>query len=196
MTGGRHAGAMSSLSREVIIEAPAERLWDIIGRGFGRIGDWASPIPASEPIDRAGSETGASVAGRVCDTGLRMFPRVIETIVDYDDSAYTLTYVAQGMPGFVGMARNRWQVSAVGDGRTVVRFDGVIETRGIAGRLLDLPLRLQLGRAGRHVLGDLKHYAEQGRPSPRKERRRRPTKSAVDEGVDFPRNRGGFRIGD
>jgi hypothetical protein len=44
-----------------------------------------------------------------------------------------LTYAASGLPRFIGEARNRWQVTSAGSGRTHARFDGVLETRGLPG---------------------------------------------------------------
>ncbi len=93
---------------------------------------------------------------------------VQETIVSYDEAARTLTYVGAGLPGFVEEARNRWQVIPVDDHRARVCVDATLELRGIIGPLLALPLRLRLAREGTKVLDDLKHYAEEGQPSPRK----------------------------
>jgi hypothetical protein len=102
---------------------------------------------------------------------MRAFPRVAETIVAYDGDNRTLTYVASGLPHFVRAAHNRWQVTPAGPHRARARFAGVLETRGPAGPLLALPMRLRLGYETRAVLDDLKHYAEHGTPSARKRRR-------------------------
>jgi hypothetical protein len=59
----------------------------------------------------------------------------------------------------------------MGQHRARARFDGVLETRGLAGLLIALPLRLRMRRETRTVLDDLKHYAEHGTPSESKQRR-------------------------
>jgi hypothetical protein len=46
----------------------------------------------------------------------------------------------------------------------------VLELRGPVGLLVALPMRLRMRRETRNVLDDLKHYAEHGTPSPRKQR--------------------------
>jgi len=107
----------------------------------------------------------------VCETGLRPLPNVAETVVDYDEAGRTLTYEASGLPRFIGDARNHWHVAAVDPQRSRARFDGLLEARGPAGRLLALPLRARMLLETRAVLADLEYYAEHGTPSPRKQRR-------------------------
>jgi hypothetical protein len=83
---------MPELSTDLIVAAPAERVWDVIGRQFDRIGDWATAIPASAALPHitvpttvgrpvAAVNLGAPVAGRVCETGSRLVPRVTETLI-------------------------------------------------------------------------------------------------------------------
>jgi hypothetical protein len=96
-------------------------------------------------------------------------PQATEMIIAYSDRDRTLTYQATGMPAYVGVARNRWTISAVDQQRTRAAFDAVLAPRGILGRLLAGWLLVQIGRTGRHLLGDLKHRAEHGVPSPRKQ---------------------------
>jgi Polyketide cyclase / dehydrase and lipid transport len=125
-----------NFSSHIIINAPAEAVWDIIGRQFDRIGEWATAIPASAavPPDVPGQPTvtAAPVAGRVCDTGIHMLPHATEMIIAYSDSDRTLTHQATGMPAYVGVARNRWAITAVDQQRTQAAFEAVFAPRGIA----------------------------------------------------------------
>lgn len=168
---------MQPLTSIIVIDVPADQVWDIIAHQFGRIGEWATAIPGSAPVTAAASVTrnhvlaGAPVAGRVCDTGLRAVPQVTETIVAYDEEARTLTYQATaGMPTFVTLARNTWQVKPLGDVQAQVTYAGELETRGVLGALAKRLLLARVARDGRYLLEDLKHYAEHGEPSPRKRR--------------------------
>jgi hypothetical protein len=102
---------------------------------------------------------------------MRAFPAVTERIVAYDETNRTLTYQATGLPALLGAARNTWRVSSIGQRQARAGFDGVLETRGAAGLLIALPLRLRMRRETRTVLDDLKHYAEHGTPSESKQRR-------------------------
>lgn len=159
------------LYTETVIEAPADRVWEIVGRQFDRIGDWATAIPASRPASISTCDATVPVAGRVCETGIRPLPEVTETIVEYDDRGRTLTYEGAGLPAFVALARNRWEVIPIDGARTRLVVEATLETRGLLARALGVPMRLHFEREGRRMAADLKHYAEHGRPSPRKQRR-------------------------
>ena len=62
----------------------------------------------------------------------------------------------------------------IGDPQAERRPSAAIPTaksRGLAGLLVALPLRLRMLRTTRTLLVDLKHYDEHGTPSPRTQRR-------------------------
>ena len=89
----------------------------------------------------------------------------------YDDTVRTLTYQATaGLPAFIALARNQWQVTALDGARTRVAFTAQVELRGLLGQLAWWILLAQIRHTGRHLLADLKHYVEHGAPSPRKQR--------------------------
>jgi hypothetical protein len=166
---------MQPLTSTITIDAPADSVWDIIAHQFGAIGEWATAIPASTAIatpNARGHEPGLlRPAGRVCETGLRAVPRVTETIVGYDETARTLTYEATaGLPTFVTLARNTWQVKPLSDGQAQVTYAGELIVRGALGALAKRRLLARVARDGQYLLDDLKHYAEHGEPSPRKRR--------------------------
>jgi len=186
MTG--QAEVMAELSTDLIVTAPADAVWDVIGRRFDRIGDWATAIPAStalpaprtdpkpaaaNPLPVAATAVNAPVAGRVCQTGMRLVPEVTETLIAYDDANRTLTYEASGMPSFVTVARNTWTVSSIDEHRTQVSLKARFDTRGLLGLLGRWAILVQVGRTSRHLAEDLRHYVETGTPSPRKQQRLR-----------------------
>jgi hypothetical protein len=76
----------------------------------------------------------------------------------------------RAIPGFIARARTTWHVVAIGDRSSQVSFTATVTTRGIARPLMALAMRVQMARAGVHVLDDLRHYVEHGKPSPRKQR--------------------------
>jgi hypothetical protein len=188
------AGSMPEISLELIVDAPADAVWDVVGRRFDRIGEWATAVPSSAAISLpaadaaegpsiwscgAATAVAAPVAGRVCQTGVRFAPQVQETLVLYDEAERTLTYVASGMPAFVTIARNTWSVSSLGAHRTLVSVRAVIETRGLLGLLGRWAMLAQVRRTSRHLAEDLRHYLEHGTPSPRKQLQLRRRTRAV-----------------
>jgi YD repeat-containing protein len=177
---------MPTLSKQFTVSAPAQTVWEVIGPGFGRIGEWATAIPASAPIPAAPPPSGgpagprtvapglidAPVTGRVCTTGLRMVPQVTETLVAYDDAGRTLTYHAAGLPTCVTTARNTWTVTPVDESHCRVTLDARFDTHGLLGALVRWLLLVQVGRTSRHLAEDLRHFVEHSTPSPRKQRQR------------------------
>jgi hypothetical protein len=189
---------MPELSVDLIIAVPADQVWNVIGPGFDRIGEWATAIPASTAVPTHRSEPGlpeppgvppaldAPVAGRICQTGIRLVPRITETLTAYDDARRSLTYVASGMPGFVTQARNTWTVIALAPDRCLVRLQARFDTRGLLGLLGRWAVLAQTRRTSRHLADDLRHYAETGTPSPRKQRQQRAAATAAPRSPNPP----------
>jgi hypothetical protein len=194
-TGDGHAHGMTELFTDLIVTAPADQVWEIIGPGFDRIGDWATAIPTStaiaappsagSPVDAAirgrprlpvAAAIDAPVVGRVCRTGIRLVPEVTETLIAYDDAGRTLTYQASGMPAFVALARNTWTVTPIDAHRCRVSLHARFDTRGVLGLLGRWAILAQTRRTSRHLADDLRHYVETGTPSPRKQRQQRRTR--------------------
>ncbi len=172
---------MPTLSRHLIVDAPADAVWEVVGRQFDRVGAWATAIPRSAPIlapttsaaprQAAQSATSdAPVAGRVCHTGVRLVPLVTERLVAYDDANRTFTYQAEQHPRFLKTARNHWRVEAIDQRRTRISLHATVQPRGVLGWAAFLLLRVQLARVAAGFLQDLRYYVEHGRPSPRKQR--------------------------
>lgn len=104
-------------------------------------------------------------------TTMARFPEVEERIVVYDERGRTLTYEpVRGMPGFLAGARTTRRVVAIDDRRSQVSFTATVTTRGVAGPLVALAMRVLVHCAGVRGLDDLRHYVEQKTPSPRKQR--------------------------
>jgi hypothetical protein len=176
---------MPKISKELVLAAPADAVWQVLGPGFAQIGDWATAIPASTAVPASDTSPGAQpstggnkvarltdapVVARICATSLRMVSDVVETLTGYDEAGRTLTYEASGMQAFVTIARNTWTVVPVSEQRCKVTLDAQFDTAGFIGALARRLLLLQIGRTSRHLGDDLRHYVEHGTPSPRKRR--------------------------
>jgi hypothetical protein len=149
------------VSTSIDIDAPAERVWEIIGPGFGTVGEWASAVPESRPTGALGPH-GAACSGRVCTVATPGFDELTEELTDYDPAARRLTYRAvHGMPSFVTDARNTWQALPRPGGGTTFTMQADVRVAG-AGRLAAPFLRVHLGRIGRRTGHDLRTYAETG----------------------------------
>jgi hypothetical protein len=132
-------GRMPQLTTHLAIDAPAGQVWQVIGPGFARIGDWATTIPASAAIPASAPAAATPVAyrapvlGRTCRAGTRLVPDITETLTDYDEDRRTLTYQAGGLPAFITSARSTWTVTPAGEAACQVTVTGRFQTRGVLG---------------------------------------------------------------
>jgi hypothetical protein len=167
---------MPQLTTHLTIDAPAGHVWQVIGPGFARIGDWATSVPASTAIPVparapvAPAAASAPVTGRACSTGTRLVPRVTETLIGYDEQSRTLTYQAVGLPAFITTASSTWTVTPAGEAACRVTLTAHFQTRGVLGLLGCWAILAQARLAARHLQDDLRYYVNHGAPSPRKQR--------------------------
>ncbi|GFE65723.1 SRPBCC family protein [Litoreibacter roseus] len=148
------------------IDAPIDKVWDILGPNYTSAGDWASSVFASAPRPGTAKVANAPAAGRVCETSLGPFT---ETIEAYDPDRRLVSYSATGdkMPGFMKGLRNTWQLSPSGNGTKAsmtLRADIAFPMNVLMGWMM----KMQFRKALTETIDDLKVYAETGRPSPRK----------------------------
>lgn len=74
------------------------------------------------------------------------------------------------MPSYVTTARNTWTVTPLDNDTCIVTLDAQFRTRGVIGTLARWIMLAQLGRTSQHLGDDLRHYIENGSPSPCKQR--------------------------
>jgi hypothetical protein len=58
-----------NLSTHLIIGAPADRVWKIIGRRFERVGEWATAVPASTGLGSTGSGSAVVTSATTTQVG-------------------------------------------------------------------------------------------------------------------------------
>lgn len=159
---------------ETVIEKPAAAVWDIVGNRFGQAYEWASLLNHS-----AGH--GAPLSGQVCEARtceVKAMGNIQERLVEFDPERHVLSYeVTKGFPFFVRRGVNRWQINAISTLRCRVTTTADLSTKGIVGFMMAPMMRLQMSGMLRAMLEDLKHYAENGQPHPRKLESLRTTRS-------------------
>lgn len=156
------------LRNEIIIEAPAERVWHTLGERFMHVSEWAAPITASCPVETAGPGVGVTRSCNIAPFGPVKAGVVKERLTRFDREAMAFEYEAlEGMPSFVGHAVNRWSVSRVDDRRSQLRVHATLTLRGPM-TLLGCVIKWQLESGGAKVAEELKYFVENGKPHPRK----------------------------
>lgn len=152
------------IKKEIIINQPIEKVWDILGHQFGQAYLWASSLNHSEGYNAPKLDQ-APCNNRACSTTQGDIKEVIR---QFDSQNHVLAYeVMEGFPFFVKKGINTWRLSQKGK-TTVVNIHLVIETTGLVGALMAPMMKLQMSSLLSQVAVDLKHYAETGKPSPNK----------------------------
>ncbi len=154
------------IATDIIIDKPIAAVWDVVGTQFGSAHLWASALVRTEGSGRKISNQVSEA--RICD--IRGIGRIREKLLEFDPQRYTLTYeVAEGFPFFVERGVNRWHLVAEGK-RTHLYTNTNIATKGMIGAVMRPMMKMQMSGLMRKTLEDLKYYAENGVPHPRKQK--------------------------
>jgi polyketide cyclase/dehydrase/lipid transport protein len=149
---------------ELVINAPAEDAWVVVGERFGEIGEWASAITQSV-MD------GPPAVGRVRTCQVARFGPIAagvikERLTEFDPQARSLSYGAvAGMPWFIAGAVSHWSVHAGPGSACTVRVHATLALR-LAARPLGPALRWRMHADTRRALAELRHRVETGHPAP------------------------------
>lgn len=150
--------------REIIIDEPIEKVWDVLGNQYGAAYKWAGGINHSNEYGNP-KLAGAHCNNRACDTTTG---KIKEVINKFDTKNYILEYeVIEGFPFFVQSGSNNWKLTKQGE-RTKVDMHLIIKTKGLFGTIMSPMMKIQMNKITAGVLDDLKHYVETGNPSPTK----------------------------
>jgi hypothetical protein len=149
---------------ELVINAPAEDAWAVVGERFGEIGEWASAI--IESVMDGPPAVGRVRTCQVAGFGPIKAGVITERLIQFDPEAKSLAYqAAAGMPWFVAGAVSRWSVHAGPGSACSVRIHASLALR-LAARPLSPVLRWRLRAGGRRTLAELKRRVEAGHSDP------------------------------
>jgi len=146
------------LQKQVIIDAPASKVWSTIGENYASVGDWASII--NESGGRK-SESGA-LEGRTCES---TYGSVKEMITAYDEDSRLLSYQADGLPAMFKEGGNTWQVHALDARRSKVTMDLQMKLAPIPGFFMGWMIKSKMSKDTDQLMQDLKQFVETGKPT-------------------------------
>ncbi len=156
----------TKINGEITLNVSAAKAWQILAHEFEHIERWASAIAASGVNSETIIPAGAEVGGRVCTAP--GFGDIQETFTYFDEEQMRYGYRASGLPWFLTKAENNWSVRALSADRCVAQAQAEMELLFLPG-LLILPIfKVQMRRLVNETMEELKYYAEQGQPHPRK----------------------------
>ena len=153
--------------KTVRVNVPIEKAWDVLGPNYTSVGDWASSVYASAARGGAPAIAGAPVLGRICQTSIGP---ATETLLAYDPKSYRIAYDAHAekMPGFVKGLQNTWQLRSAGPDMTDVEMTFEMKIAPPFNVLMGWMMRLQMSGLLGKAVEEFKHFAETGKPHPRK----------------------------
>ena len=154
---------------QINIHASAEKVWHILARDYATIGQWASAIPYSTAVSDLPVPEGATIGGRTCANSVPGFGDVQEQLTYYDEKELRFGYwLTKGNPFFINSAENNWTIRATGSNQCMVEAHGVIDLKPMPGLFIAPLLKFQMKRLGKQTIEELKYYAENDQPHPRK----------------------------
>jgi len=163
-SGARADGEIKmEVKRKITVNASADRLWEILGTDYDKVGEWTSEVPSSSP--NPDLPVGQ---GRVCSTD--GFGDAKETITQFDEKRRELAYVAEieKMPFFVKEMGNHWRVEPKGGNRSIVHMHLQGKLMPVFKQLMSGTMAKQMAKSADVILEELKYYAETGNVHPRK----------------------------
>ncbi len=151
---------------ETEINAPAEKVWEIIAHQFGDMADWTKTLSESRVVDadKYSEFKAAPTAPVPARETTSSFAKAVEIITAYSEKQMELTFDAAGLPPFMSYARNTQRIISKGSNKSVVSFDFHIGLKHIFNLMSPL-LKSRFRKTMGGVQRELKFYAETGKPA-------------------------------
>ena len=163
VTGGAVGQSMVQLTLTREVAVAADRVWEVVGEGYGDVAEWSSVITHAE-LQKVGTEWMG--AQRTCNTSLGGFK---ETVVRFDEERRELAYrVDEGLPPVVVEGVNSWRIEPTG--RKASRIHMTLQLEMIP----NVPpsaaggMKEGMRQVLEITLDDLDHFLRYGQPHPRK----------------------------
>jgi carbon monoxide dehydrogenase subunit G len=151
-------------SKQIIVDAPAEKVWGVLGRDFENVGKWATLVTHSEVNTEARAVNDSPVGGRLCNTSIG---KVSEEFTAYDDQDMSFSFKGVISSKLFTNLISTNKVVAIDENTSEVTVTTNVELTFLGTWMLSL-IKLQLSKAVSGGLDDLKYYVENGKPSPAK----------------------------
>ncbi|MBL4592604.1 MAG: SRPBCC family protein [Flavobacteriales bacterium] len=153
------------INQEVTIDAPIEKVWEVLGPQFGNVQIWSSSVKHSEALNEE-SINGSKCTERSCSVA--GMGEIKEVLLSYSSEKHSLSYEAkEGFPKMVRYASNNWQLFDLGNGKTKLKMTVKIKTGGFMGWLMGGMMKKKIKKMTSEAIEEFKYYVENGSPHPR-----------------------------
>jgi len=152
------------ITKTIIINKPAEQVWDLVAHQFDKAHLWMGPIPDSRPLNLGKGLKGAPMEGRICDlSDDSNGAQVKEVITEFSETSKSLAFdvLPVNNPAIIPIKQNhvKMSVRAIGSDKAEVTWTASPELKLFAYPFYPL-LRLVFPVAFAKLLQGLKDYAE------------------------------------
>ena len=149
------------IQESIEINAPANKVWDILWHNYGQVCDWASTVNKSSRREVAGNKHG----GRACHSAWGEISEIVDSV---DESNMSYSYYADGLPKMMKSAKNRFSVHKQNVNTSRVDMDIDVELAPVPKILMGWMMVPKMKKDIKQTLVDLKHYAETDQPTEKK----------------------------
>jgi|GEM_PF-736073 len=158
-----------NLNENVIINISAEKLWKIVGYGFGETGKWATIVDHSTGSGESMID-GAPHNERTCTINDEAQSEVKEKIVKYSNMDMNLVYeVTEGLNPMMLKSRSEWTVESVSDNQSKMIVKMEFWMKGPMEDEMKGQMNMGLKAMADQFLTDIRIYAETGKVSEAKQ---------------------------
>ena len=149
-----------NITQQVSINTSADKVWDILGNDFPNITKWAVRMLAS-----AGDKELGPIGGRQVTTV--EYGNAAETLYKFDSERRELAYSLSGetLPPILSDITTTWRIEPNGENQSVVT--NIFEAKLLNPEMEEM-IKTQFMQGLTPLFEELKFYAENGQPHPRK----------------------------
>ncbi|PRX53993.1 SRPBCC family protein [Flagellimonas meridianipacifica] len=145
------------------VNAPAEKVWEVLWHNYNRSCDWASTVNHSE----AREDLTESLGGRKCHSS---YGEVSE-IIDYvNDDEMNLKYHLDGTPAMIKSGKANWKVNPTGTDTSEIVMNLDVELALIPRLLMTWMIKPKMHKDMNQTVEDLKHFVETGKQTEAKKK--------------------------
>lgn len=153
-----------NFSKDITINASADKVWDILGHKFADVGQWSRSISQSVINHEAPKVNNSPVGGRLCETSIG---KISEEFTAYDEEKMTFSFKGVITSKVFSNVISTNAVTAIDENTSKVTVTPNVDLKTF-GILMYPLIKMQLSKLINEVLIDLKYFAENDKPSPEK----------------------------
>ena len=151
------------------INAPADKVWGILGKQFAYVNKWTTVVEASKalsadeipPNDFTPAANAPLPARQTTSVNGGRKATLIEVLTSYSDEDRTLKFYGLGLPSFIAFAGDKQSVISTGEHECEVVFDIEMRLKGVFSLLKGIAKK-RFAKNFKKVQNDLKVYSETG----------------------------------